>query len=85
MIKNDILIQRRNAVSERINTSEAIFIFFGSSIIWVAVERVSKYWPPLLLGGRSGVTRSALMSLEEESSVRWSLLESHLEEQMRTF
>lgn len=50
MIKNDILIQRRDALSEPINTSSEAIYFYCASIIRVEAEHVSSSGPRLLLG-----------------------------------
>lgn len=79
MIKNDILIWRRDALSERINTSSSTIYFHCASIIWVEVDHVSgsglTFSP-----GSSGVTGSAMMTLCErgiswqEIQTAWELL-----------
>lgn len=66
MIKNDILIQRQDALSEQINTSSEAIYLYGPSIIWVEVGHVSA--PGFCSShGSFGVTRSALMSSEGET------------------
>lgn len=62
MIKNDILIQRQDALSVRINTSSEAIYFYCASIIWVEVEHVSSSGL-CFSRGSIGVTRSALISL----------------------
>lgn len=73
-------------MSERINTSSEAIYFYCASIIWAEVKHVSSpghRFPP----GRIGVTRSALMSVEEESSDggERSELEGRSRQQMRAF
>lgn len=71
MIKNDILIQRRGALSERINTSPRAIYFYCASVVRLEVERVSTPGPCLSRGACWSDTFSLDVSLWKRNVLRW--------------
>lgn len=71
MIKNDILIQRRGALSERINTSSRAIYFYCASVVRLEVERVSTSGPCLSRGACWSDTFSLDVSLWKRNVLRW--------------
>lgn len=71
MIKNDILIQRRGALSERINTSSRAIYFYCASVVRLEVERVSTSGPCLSRGACWSDTFSLDVSLWKRNVPRW--------------
>lgn len=71
MIKNDILIQRRGALSERINTSPRAIYFYCASVVRLEVERVSTSGPCLSRGACWSDTFSLDVSMWKRNVLRW--------------
>lgn len=67
MIKNDILIHRRGALSERINTSSEAIYFYCASIIRLEVGACQHFWPlPLPAGLLEWHVQPWCLSVEEK-------------------
>lgn len=71
MIKNDILIRRRGALSERINTSSRAIYFYCASVVRLEVERVSTSGPCLSPGACWSDTFSLDVSLWRRNVLTW--------------